>query len=134
VYFNITNELNWEQLDQWSHKPRYVMGYFEPELLQTLKAKGIEFIETDEPAQAAMQGIVYSSEGHINLTNSETAVHFEPIDKACTCPTCSKQLTKAYLHHLLTHTPLLCQRLLIQHNVFYAMNSSTIKLSEHLVK
>lgn len=126
VYFNVLNELNWEQLDQWSHRTRYIMGRFDSELIQRLRHKGIEFIETDEPAQAAMQGRVYSQEGTVDLTDSKAQMQFEMIDADCACPTCSQQFTRAYLHHLLQHTPLLCQRFLIQHNVFYVQNSSAV--------
>ncbi|WP_412755845.1 tRNA-guanine transglycosylase [Legionella bozemanae] len=122
VYFNILDELNWEQLEQWSHLARYVIGRFNPELINRLHDKGIEFIETDEPAQAAAQGKVYSQAGTVDLTDSKTQMQFEMIDGDCACPTCSQQFTRAYLHHLLQHTPLLCQRFLIQHNVFHVQN------------
>ena len=125
VYFNYTNELLFEQLDKWSHLPRYVTGLIDAILIHNLRIKGIEFIETDEPARAALNGTVYSHARDIDLTNSETKMQFETIDPTCTCPTCSQLLTKAYLHHLLQHTPLLCHRLLIQHNVFWmAFNCS----------
>ncbi|KTD06202.1 queuine tRNA-ribosyltransferase [Legionella gratiana] len=124
VYFNAeASKLNWEQFDQWSNVPRYVIGNFEPELIQHFRDKGIEFIETDEPAKAALQGKVYNRSGTIDLTDLNTQMQFEAIDAECICPTCSQQFTRAYLHHLLQHTPLLCQRFLIQHNVFYVQNT-----------
>ncbi|KTD41980.1 tRNA-guanine transglycosylase [Legionella parisiensis] len=122
VYFNVLDELNWKQLDQWSHLARYAIGRFDPELIKRLHDKGIGLIETDEPAQAAAQGKVYSQEGTVDLTDSKTQMQFEMIDADCVCPTCSQQFTRAYLHHLLQHTPLLCQRFLIQHNVFHVQN------------
>lgn len=108
-----------EQLKRWSHLPRYVTGRISLDLLQHLKSEGIEWIESDEPARVAMQGVVFSPKGMIDLTESLVEMQFETIDADCQCPTCSQQLTKAYLHHLYLHTPLLCQRFLIQHNVFY---------------
>ncbi|KTC89769.1 queuine tRNA-ribosyltransferase family protein [Fluoribacter dumoffii] len=123
VYFNVLDEVDWEQLERWSHLPRYVTGCFDAELVWRLGNKGIGFIETDEPAQAAMQGKVYSHAGDVDLTDSKTQMQFELIDADCVCPTCSQQFTRAYLHHLLQHTPLLCQRFLIQHNVYYVQNS-----------
>jgi queuine tRNA-ribosyltransferase len=119
VYFNELSKLNWDQLEQWSHVSRYVMGSFEPQLIHDLHAKKIGFIETNEPANAAMQGKVYSKTGTVDLTDKATQMQFETIDADCGCPTCAQQLTKAYLYHLLQSTPLLCQRFLIQHNVFY---------------
>ena len=56
-----------EQLDKWSHLPRYVMGPIDARLIHDLRIKGIEFIETDEPAKAALNGTVYSQAGDIDL-------------------------------------------------------------------
>lgn len=120
AYFNVSsNQLDWKQLERWSHIPRYVAGDFDPVLIRSLRAHKVDFIETNEPAKSAMQGKVYSRAGHVDLADENTRMLFETIDTDCACPTCSQQFTKAYIHHLLQHTPLLCQRFLIQHNMFY---------------
>lgn len=80
-------------------------------------------LESDQPAIDACSGIVYCVEGEIDLKDKIYATQFECIDSACGCPTCKQQFTRAYLHHLLEHTPLLCQRYLIQHNVSYLSSS-----------
>lgn len=74
------------------------------------------YIETNQPAKDACAGIVYSADGQIDLRDKAYATQFERIDSSCDCPTCKQGFTRAYLHHLLEHTPLLCQRFLIQHN------------------
>ncbi|BCA96308.1 queuine tRNA-ribosyltransferase [Legionella antarctica] len=126
VYFHWDNSLSDEtflqQLKRWTYLPRYVTGNLSLELMKRLKSEGIEFLESDQPAVAGMQGQVFSQEGIVNLTEDSAAMQFEPIDSECRCPTCSQHLTKAYLHHLFRHTPLLCQRFLIQHNVYYALS------------
>ncbi len=76
-------------------------------------------LESDYPARDGFEGIVYCQEGMIDLREKDYSMQFECIDSACQCPTCEQPFTKAYLHHLLEHTPLLCQRLLIQHNAYY---------------
>ncbi len=76
-------------------------------------------VESDQPAKDACSGIVYCSGGKIDLRDKIYATQFERIDSICDCPTCKQQFTRAYLHHLLEHTPLLCQRFLIQHNVVW---------------
>lgn len=119
IYFNEANE---SLLTKWAHLPRYVMGNFNAESIHHLRAQGVEFIETDEPVNAGFHGKVYSQEGEIDLTSKATEMQFEIIDSVCTCPVCNQQFTKAYLHHLIEHTPLLCQRFLIQHNVFWMAN------------
>ena len=124
VYINLANsspsDIDIDHLQKWSPLPRYITGPIGLDVIQHLINEGIEWIESDEPAAAAMQGRVYSPRGLINLVDDATEKQFETIDAKCTCPTCAQQLTQAYLHHLFLHTPLLCQRFLIQHNVFYA--------------
>lgn len=75
-------------------------------------------MESNQPAMDACSGIVYCYEGKIDLRDKIYASQFECIDSTCDCPTCKQRFTRAYLHHLLEHTPLLCQRYLIQHNVY----------------
>ncbi|MFI4918810.1 MAG: queuine tRNA-ribosyltransferase [Legionellales bacterium] len=121
VYFDDlgTQDRLIEDLHKWSHLARYVTGVVHLDLMQRLITQAGVLIESDEPAKAAIQGMVYSKSGLVDLTDKQTELQFEPIDADCGCPTCSQQLTKAYLHHLLLHTPLLCQRFLIQHNIYH---------------
>ena len=80
------------------------------------------FLESDTPAKDACLGQLYCHDGVIALLDERYSTQFEPLDANCHCPTCEQKLTRAYLHHLLEHTPLLCQRLLIQHNVYYSVH------------
>jgi queuine tRNA-ribosyltransferase len=104
-------------------KPCYVAGDFSLAEIKELTSLGVQMIESDKPANDAYLGTVYCTEGDISLQNDRYAVQFDRLDKHCHCPTCNQGFTRAYLHHLLAHTPLLCQRLLIQHNVHYLMNT-----------
>ncbi|MFT4058311.1 MAG: queuine tRNA-ribosyltransferase [Legionella sp.] len=116
VYFDETMRA---QLEQWSHLPRYVMGALDESLIHQLRSQGIKLIESDEPAKAALHGQVYSQLGMVDLTDKVTEMQFEIIDTDCVCPSCIQKFTKAYFYHLLQNTPLLCQRFLIQHNLFW---------------
>ncbi len=123
VYFHLDNELSINQINQLetlSQIPRYMLGTINPDLMKRLQGMGVEYIESNLPAHHAMQGIVYNSSGQLDLNDNLTEMQFDIIDTHCACPTCSQQFTKAYLHHLLLHTPLLCQRFLIQHNVYWS--------------
>lgn len=119
--FNNTNHLM-EQLKKWNHIPRYVMGDVGMELMRSLRENGVEYIESDAPAKAGMDGKVYTKDGELDLQDSAYELHFETIEPNCSCPTCAQKLSKAYLHHLILHTPLLAQRFLIQHNVYHIQN------------
>lgn len=123
VYIKVTKGQTKEEIinkmNEWSDWTLYTTGEFTPELLMDLSHEQLGFIESDEPAKSAISGQVYCQNGQMDLTHSMNELNFEPIDRACHCPTCSQGWTRAYLHHLLQHTPLLCQRLLIQHNASY---------------
>jgi len=76
-------------------------------------------VESDRPAQDAVSGLVYSEGACLSILDQQMAQAHQVIEAACQCPTCSQQFTRAYLHHLLQHTPLLAQRYLVQHNCYY---------------
>lgn len=126
IYFENDNSLSHpefvKRVSQYSHKPCYVTGTVSLELMTLLKSHDVSYIESDEPARLAFNGIVYNHAGQSDIKNEQMAQQFHVIESACQCPTCSHKLTNAYLHHLLLHTPLLCQRFLIQHNVYFAEN------------
>lgn len=117
-----------ERLDTCKNVPCYVTGDIDVPLMAELVARGVSFVESDTPANHGLVGNVYNSSGGlISLLASETAMCFDVIDQHCQCPVCSQKFTQAYLHHLFEHTPLLCQRYLIQHNVYYCQ--TTLKKS-----
>lgn len=116
------------QVQQQNLRPSYVSGSFDYLQAQQLKAAGALGIETDKPANDALEGKIYDEEQDVNLLDSKIAYQFETMTTNCDCPTCMQKLTRAYLHHLYQQTPLLCQRFLIQHNVhFYKAKLETIK-------
>ncbi len=98
-------------------QPLYVAGEFSLEELNELRSYKITYLETDTPASDAIAGKIYYKNRRLNLLDSDMATQAEVIDKDCQCPSCKQMFTRAYLHHLFLHTPLLCQRLLIQHNI-----------------
>ena len=107
------------QLSPYKGISCYVMGDVNLPLMMTLRHHGVKFVESDVPASDACIGRVYSSEGDIALQDSEYSNQFEVIDSHCSCPVCLQKFTRAYLYHLLEQTPLLCQRYLVQHNMYY---------------
>lgn len=99
-----------------------VTGDFDSQQLSWLSFCQPHFIETDRPAADAVQGIVYNQNGHIAVLESKMAMDFAIIAPDCACTSCSQGLTRAYFHHLLQHTPLLCQRFLLEHNLHYTQH------------
>lgn len=85
--------------------------------------------DPDKPAADAIQGLIYSQSGEFSLLDLTNRAEFSLLDQACQCPTCTSGLTRAYLHYLLQHTPLLAQRYLVMHNIFQF--KTTIASSAH---
>lgn len=115
-----------KRVEHYQSFPRYVAGDFTFAMLKELTIMGVDSIESDKPAFDAYHGCVYSQKSTIQIQDTSQAMLFETIDSTCKCPTCQQQFTKAYLHHLFEHTPLLCQRLLIQHNQYVVSQESEI--------
>lgn len=111
-----------QQLAQHKEQACYISGHLSLSLMLDLVSNGAQFVESDRPASDGCLGSVYCKDGDISLQDTDFSLQFVTIDEDCHCPTCSQQLTRAYLHHLLQHTPLLCQRLLVQHNVYYCQD------------
>ncbi len=97
--------------------PCYVDGELSLSMMQLLGTLGVHYTASNLPARDACLGVVYCMGGAFSLTDDTQRLDFGVIDAQCHCPTCEQQLTRAYLHHLFEHAPLLCQRFLIQHNV-----------------
>lgn len=101
----------------------YVSGSFDLSTMLKLKKQGFHFIQSDLPAQRGVLGQIDTREGSISIQDPSLAMQFQVLDEACDCITCREGWTRAYLHHLYEHTPQLCQRFLVQHNVHDCLNS-----------
>jgi len=85
-----------------------------PDIIQTC----VEYEACDKPGQDALEGLMYTSSDDRTflITDKKYAMDFSVMDDTCACPACADGFTRAYFHHLYTHTPLLCQRWLVMHN------------------
>ena len=80
-------------------KPRYLMGVGTPANLLENIALGIDMFDCVLPTRNARHGMLYTSEGIINIKNAKWKDDFTAIDAELDCPT-SQQHSKAYLRHL----------------------------------
>ncbi|WED42055.1 queuine tRNA-ribosyltransferase [Legionella cardiaca] len=111
-----------KKIETYQDKPIYLSGNFDLSQWSVLTKYNSLYVESDLPAQNAMLGKVYSEGKIIDLHNDAMTHQQIVIDKNCSCPVCQQMFTRAYFHHLISQTPLLCQRFLIQHNVYYYQN------------
>jgi queuine tRNA-ribosyltransferase len=107
-------------LVKYKNQFKYIFGDLSMEMLLHLLTQADLFTESTRPLLDGYQGIIYSNHKSISILDESARDSFQVIDADCNCQTCKDGHTMAYLHHLYQHTPLLCQRFLILHNVFYA--------------
>ena len=75
---------------------------------------------TDMPVKDALQGLLYISDGVLDIREEQWTHIHSAIEAECLCYSCAAGFTRAYFHHLYEHTPLLCHRLLAMHNLHFA--------------
>jgi queuine tRNA-ribosyltransferase len=138
LHFSSIEEI--KPFQQWAgheEKPLfYYTGDVDLSVIDQLSEIGIDFVESNKPANDGYHGRVYCSQGVFSIQQKALEMQFAAIDEHCDCPTCRQHFTRAYLHHLFDHTPLLCQRYLIQHNVHWfnqGNGSNRIDRSDHSV-
>ena len=81
-------------------KPRYLMGVGTPVNLSECIALGIDMFDCVMPSRNARHGMLFTSEGIINIKNAKWANDFSPLDPNGTAYV-DQVYTKAYLRHLI---------------------------------
>jgi queuine tRNA-ribosyltransferase len=100
-------------------KPRYLMGVGTPSNLLENIALGVDMFDCVMPTRNARNGMIFTSEGTINIKNKKWADDFSPIDPNGTSFVDSKY-SKAYVRHLFTVNELLGKQITSLHNIrFY---------------
>jgi queuine tRNA-ribosyltransferase len=99
-------------------KPRYVMGVGYPEEIEQYARMGVEMMDCVLPTRAARHGLLFTSEGRLNIKGKRFAEDQGPPDPNCNCPVC-RRYTRAYLRHLMHSGEALSATLNTIHNLAY---------------
>jgi queuine tRNA-ribosyltransferase len=99
-------------------RPRYLMGVGTPVDLVTAIASGIDMFDCVLPTRCARNGLLFTTEGRLNLRNATHARDERPPDPGCACYTCRTH-SRAYLRHLFAADELLALRLATLHNLHH---------------
>ena len=99
-------------------RPRYLMGVGTPVDLVTAVGAGIDMFDCVLPTRCARNGLLFTSEGRLNLRNATHARDERTPDPACRCYTCRTH-SRAYLRHLFAADELLALRLATLHNLHH---------------
>jgi queuine tRNA-ribosyltransferase len=103
-------------------KPRYVMGVGYPEEIVQYAAMGVDMMDCVLPTRAARHGLLFTSEGRINIKNARYAQDQNPADPKCRCRVCMRY-TRAYLRHLFVSAEPLAGVLNTVHNLAYYLDT-----------
>lgn len=100
-------------------KPRYLMGVGTPWNILECISLGIDMFDCVMPTRNGRNGMLFTTQGVINIKNKKWATDFSPIDEGLLCET-SQYYTKAYLRHLVVANEILALQIAsIQNLAFY---------------
>lgn len=99
-------------------KPRYLMGVGTPANILESIALGIDMFDCVMPTRNARHGLLFTSEGIINIKNQKWKEDFSPIDRNVPAET-SRNHTKAYLRHLFVVEEYLAAQIASIHNLSF---------------
>ncbi len=112
-------------------KPRYVMGVGYPEEIVQYAAMGVDMMDCVLPTRAARHGLLFTSEGRMNIKNARYAQDQLPPDPRCGCRVCVRY-TRAYLRHLFVSQEPLAAVLNTIHNLAFYLD--TMRSVRHAIK
>jgi len=99
-------------------KPRYVMGVGYPDEIEQYARMGVDMMDCVLPTRAARHGLLFTSEGRLNIKSKRYAEDQGPADPACRCMVC-RRYSRAYLRHLMQSGEALSSMLNTIHNLAY---------------
>jgi queuine tRNA-ribosyltransferase len=99
-------------------KPRYLMGVGYPDEIEQYARLGVDMMDCVLPTRAARHGLLFTSEGRINIKAKRYAEDQGPLDPACACPVCHRY-SRAYLRHLMHSGEALALTLNSIHNLAF---------------
>jgi len=101
-----------------THKPRYLMGVGTPENILECIALGIDMFDCVMPTRNARNGMLFTTQGIINIRNEKWKDDLSPIDAALGNYV-SSFYSKAYLRHLIISKEILGAQIASIHNLAF---------------
>ncbi len=99
-------------------KPRYLMGVGTPENILECIALGVDMFDCVMPTRNARNGMLFTSEGIINIRNEKWKDDFSEVDGVLG-GYASTYYSKAYLRHLVTSNEMLGAQISSIHNLTF---------------
>ncbi len=99
-------------------KPRYLMGVGTPANILECISLGIDMFDCVMPTRNGRNGMIFTSEGMINIKNKKWQFDFTEIDPSG-ASSVGKAYTKAYLRHLILSKEILGAQIASLHNLSF---------------
>jgi queuine tRNA-ribosyltransferase len=101
-----------------AHKPRYLMGVGTPANILEAIALGVDMFDCVMPTRNARNGMLFTTQGIINIKNEKWKNDFSPIDETLG-GYASTAYSKAYLRHLVVSKEYLAAQIASVHNLTF---------------
>jgi tRNA-guanine transglycosylase len=110
--------IGWVMENLPEKKPRHLLGIGYLEDIEKIVKSGVDTFDCTVPTHYARRGIVFTSEGKLDLNKAKYLKSKEPLDKNCVCPVCLNY-KKNYICHLLRSKEITALRLITFHNLYF---------------
>lgn len=101
-----------------SDKPRYLMGVGTPANILEAIDRGVDMMDCVMPTRNGRNGMIFTSNGIINLKNKKWAEDFSPLDPNGTSVV-DHEYSRAYLRHLFVSHEILGMQIASIHNLAF---------------
>ena len=99
-------------------KPRYLMGVGTPQNILEAIERGVDMFDCVMPTRNGRNGMIFTSQGIMNMRNEKWKNDFSPLDEQRTSYV-DFAYTKAYLRHLFISKELLAMQIASIHNLAF---------------
>ncbi|MDL2289831.1 tRNA guanosine(34) transglycosylase Tgt [Paludibacteraceae bacterium OttesenSCG-928-F17] len=99
-------------------KPRYLMGVGTPQNILEAIERGVDMFDCVMPTRNGRNGMLFTSQGIMNMRNEKWKNDFSPLDEYGTSYV-DRVYTKAYLRHLFISKELLAMQIASIHNLAF---------------
>ncbi len=113
-------------------KPRYLMGVGTPVNILEAIERGVDMFDCVMPTRNGRNGMLFTSEGIINIKNNRWSDDFSPIDPSGPSSVSTKY-SKAYLRHLIISGEILGSQISSIHNLAFYLSLAR-EAREQIVK
>jgi queuine tRNA-ribosyltransferase len=114
------------------NKPRYLMGVGTPANILEAIERGVDMFDCVMPTRNGRNGMIFTSDGIINIRNSKWSNDFSPLDSKCPSYV-SRSFSRAYLRHLVISGEMLGAQIASMQNLsfyLYIIDEARKKIEE----